>query len=293
MGAGGLFGPLQKISPSEVLWSRGKVWSNCAMLSWNFSRNSSSAHRTQASKGASPSRSKSARLMAPSRLNCDVALPSALTFCKSAPGSSKKLFTSFGPSAKSCSKRSRDHSMVCSIAFGKCFNVHSGIDSSGGSCESPYDCVRCGRTTCALALVPNVPDSSKGLQNQTHRESTYMRAWTLSKAFTTQSKPDQNKSSNGPSSVSGPTRCSSASTFSAEFIRRTASAAVVDFEWPTSRCRNKNCRFRFDTSMRSMSVTTTLPPGPQQAPNIAKHLRYSQPSAPAPTRNNLSSPSLR
>ena len=30
---------------------------------------------------------------------------------------------------------------VCSIAFGKFFRVHIGIDFSGGSCEDEYDSV--------------------------------------------------------------------------------------------------------------------------------------------------------
>lgn len=36
---------------------------------------------------------------------------------------------------------------VCSIAFGKFFRVHIGIDFSGGSCEDEYDSVTYGMTT--------------------------------------------------------------------------------------------------------------------------------------------------
>lgn len=46
----------------------------------------------------------------------------------------------------------RDHAVltcnVCSIAFGKFFNVQMGMDFSGGSCDDEYDSVMCGRTTC-------------------------------------------------------------------------------------------------------------------------------------------------
>lgn len=52
--------------------------------------------------------------------------------------------------------------IVCSIALGKFFTVHEGIDFSGGSCDEEYDSVRKGTTTCVFALVPNVPDSSNG-----------------------------------------------------------------------------------------------------------------------------------
>lgn len=46
------------------------------------------------------------------------------------------------------------------MALGKFLSVHTGIDFSGGSCDDEYDSVRCGSTTCVLALVPSVPDSS-------------------------------------------------------------------------------------------------------------------------------------
>jgi hypothetical protein len=52
--------------------------------------------------------------------------------------------------------------MVCSMAFGKFLTVQEGIDFSGGSCEDEYDSVRNGTTTWVLALVPSVPDSSRG-----------------------------------------------------------------------------------------------------------------------------------
>mmetsp|Transcript_76380 Transcript_76380/g.220749 ORF Transcript_76380/g.220749 Transcript_76380/m.220749 type:complete len:240 (+) Transcript_76380:910-1629(+) len=239
MGDGARFGPLQKISPSLVRWSSGKVCSSCEMLSWNFSRNSMTAKRAHPSKDREARKSR-ARLMAPSRASCDVPLPSARTFSKSAAGPCKKALISRGPSTNSCSNMSRDHSMVCSMALGKCFKVHKGMDSSGGSWESEYDCVMCGRTTCEFAFVPSVPDSSKGLQNQTQRESTYMRACTLSNAFTTESKPDQKLSSKGPSSVSWPTRISKAWTLSDGFIFCTALAAAADFDLPTSCCLNRN-----------------------------------------------------
>mmetsp|Transcript_10440 Transcript_10440/g.22981 ORF Transcript_10440/g.22981 Transcript_10440/m.22981 type:complete len:217 (-) Transcript_10440:181-831(-) len=176
--------------------------------------------------------------------------------------------------------------MVCSMAFGKCLRVQSGMDSSGGSWESPYDWVRCGSTTWAFALVPSVPDSSRGFANQTHRESTYSRAWMLSSALTTASRPSQ-KTSSKVSSVSPPTRTSMASTLKAPFMTLAAFAAVRDLGCPTFSALKRNWRLRFETSMRSMSVTVALPFSPQQAPISAMHLRYSQPSAPAPTTKSF------
>lgn len=52
--------------------------------------------------------------------------------------------------------------MVCSIALGKFFTVHEGIDFSGGSWDDEYDSVIKGMTTWVLALVPRVPDSRRG-----------------------------------------------------------------------------------------------------------------------------------
>mmetsp|Transcript_102743 Transcript_102743/g.268167 ORF Transcript_102743/g.268167 Transcript_102743/m.268167 type:complete len:434 (+) Transcript_102743:756-2057(+) len=285
--AGGRLGPLQNRVPSLVLWSIGNVCMSCAMESWNLSWNSSTAKRAHMSKG--PLRCSSILLMPLSRASCDVPVPSCATFFKNAAVSLRYVFTSRGLSTKSCSNRSRDHSMVCSIACGKCFRVHRGIDSSGGSWESPYDCVRYGSTTWAFALVPRVPDSSKGLANHTHRESTYSRAWMLSRALTTQSSEVQ-KTSSKTSSVSLPTRISIASTFRSMFITLAALAAVTDLGLPTSVCLKRNWRLRLDTSILSMSVTVILPWGPQQTPIIAKHFKYSQPSAPAPTRKSFALP---
>ena len=45
------------------------------------------------------------------------------------------------------------------------------------------------RTICVLHLGPSVPLSSSGLQKYTQRLSTYRRAFTLSRAFTTRSRP--------------------------------------------------------------------------------------------------------
>lgn len=46
---------------------------------------------------------------------------------------------------------------------------------------------------------------------------------------------------------------------------------------------NRNCLFRLDFSMMSMSVTTISPPSPAAKPIIAKFFKSSQPIAPAPT----------
>src|SRR4051794_39508281 len=100
------------------------------------------------------------------------------------------LLTSWGISVNRLSKRSRPHlkerisvavnavnvienksrgtSMVYSIRLGKCFMVEKGMAFSGGSLDEPYDWVRCGRMTCALALVARTPDSSSGLWDFTH-----------------------------------------------------------------------------------------------------------------------------
>mmetsp|Transcript_6463 Transcript_6463/g.19124 ORF Transcript_6463/g.19124 Transcript_6463/m.19124 type:complete len:282 (+) Transcript_6463:565-1410(+) len=170
IGLGGRLGPLQNSVPSEVLWSSGNVCNNCAIESWNLSWNSCTPNLTHMSKG--PERCSSMRRMQPIFVSWDVPVPSEGNFARYAAGSVKKLLTSRGLSTNNCSNKSRAHSMVCSMAWGKCFNVHNGIDSSGGSCESPYDCVRSGNTTCTLAFVPKVPDSSSGLANHTQREST-------------------------------------------------------------------------------------------------------------------------
>lgn len=45
-------------------------------------------------------------------------------------------------------------------------------------------------------MAPRVPDSSSGRPKYTQRLSTYSRAFTLSSAFTTTSRPPQNASSN-------------------------------------------------------------------------------------------------
>ena len=93
------------------------------------------------------------------------------------------------------------------------------------------------------------------------------------------------------SSVSGPTRLSCASMVICGFICRIAAAAVSDLALVTSHGRKRNCRLRFDFSMVSGSVTTTLPPSPAPRPIIAQFLTISQPMAPAPTSMYLSRPS--
>mmetsp|Transcript_31426 Transcript_31426/g.71401 ORF Transcript_31426/g.71401 Transcript_31426/m.71401 type:complete len:411 (+) Transcript_31426:759-1991(+) len=286
--AGGRFGPLQNKVPSLVRWSRGKVCRSCEIESWNFSWNSSTANRTHMSKG--PVRCSSILLMQLSLASCEVPVPSDGTLARYVAGLLRKVLASRGLSTKSCSKMSRAHSIVCSMACGKCLRVHRGIDSSGGSCESPYDCVLCGSTTCTLAFVPRVPDSSNGLANQTQRESTYILAWMLSSALTTPSSESQ-KTSSKVSSVSLPTRTSSGLTLRAPFMADAAWDAVTDLDCPTFACLKRNCRFRFETSILSMSVMVSLPSAPQHTPIMAKHFRNSQPRAPAPTRNIFMLPS--
>ena len=78
-------------------------------------------------------------------------------------------------------------SMVCEIALGKFFTVHTGNSFSGGSWDDAYDSVRCGTMTCVLPFVPRVPDSRSGFWKNTQRWSMYRRALTLSKAFVTPS----------------------------------------------------------------------------------------------------------
>mmetsp|Transcript_49424 Transcript_49424/g.141671 ORF Transcript_49424/g.141671 Transcript_49424/m.141671 type:complete len:238 (-) Transcript_49424:24-737(-) len=113
----------------------------------------------------------------------------------------------------------------------------------------------------------------------------------LSKALTTASSPIQKLSSN-VSSVSPPTRTSMAVILSSLFMALAARAAVWDFACPTSLFLNKNWRFKFEISMLSMSVTVTCPPLPQPTPIMAKHFKYSQPRAPAPTRKTFMLASL-
>ena len=141
-------------------------------------------------------------------------------------------FASCAPSTNIWLNCSRPHSMQCSIQFGKFLSVHIGIDSSGGSWESPQQSVLWGTIICELALVPRVPDSSKGFSYQTHFESTQRRAFTLSTALTTKSKLSQNLSLN-TASVSGETIVVQAYTFKAGFIPLAISQAVWDLECPT------------------------------------------------------------
>ena len=83
-------------------------------------------------------------------------------------------------------------------------------------------------TIWVLHLGPRVPDSSRGLQKYTQRESTYRRALTLSRALTTRSREPQNESSN-TSSVSGDTLFCRALTLTSGLMAAAALAATADF----------------------------------------------------------------
>jgi len=61
--------------------------------------------------------------------------------------------------------------------------------------------------------------------------------------------------------------------------------AYSDFDLPTSSFLNKNYLFRFDISIESSSVQYNFPFYYVHAPIKANNLRYSHPSAPAPTKN--------
>mmetsp|Transcript_121464 Transcript_121464/g.288657 ORF Transcript_121464/g.288657 Transcript_121464/m.288657 type:complete len:278 (-) Transcript_121464:1223-2056(-) len=108
---------------------------------------------------------------------------------------------------------------------------------------------------------------------------------TLSRAFQQRSCEVQNWSSKKSSEVT-PTPFSKASICSSGFQPLTTLAAVVLLGFPTSVCRKRNWRLRLETSILSMSVTISLPPGPLQAPISERPLRYSQPSAPQPTKKS-------
>merc|ERR1719433_2288643 len=112
--------------------------------------------------------------------------------------------------------------------------------------------------TWAFAFVPRVPLNLSSVSGHTQRRSTYCRALTLSNALTIKSRLVQNFSLN-LSSVSGHTLTSYDVAENWGFIAETAFAAVVDFALPTSGFLNKNCLLRFDSSIRSMSVTWILP----------------------------------
>ena len=135
-----------------------------------------------------------------------------------------------------------------------------------------------------------------------------MRAGIESSAFVTQSSPPPpsaiglggspsasrfarpepiQKSSPKTFSVAGIASSSCESTWIALFIAVTLLAAVMLLAVPTCSARKRNCRLRFETSMRSPSVTVIMPPGAVATPSSAKFLRNSQPSAPQPTMNVL------
>lgn len=82
-------------------------------------------------------------------------------------------------------------------------------------------------TTWVLHFGPSVPDSSSGLPKYTHRESTYSRAFTLSRALTITLSDPQNLSLK-TSSVAGDTRFCRALAFMAGLITAAARAAAVD-----------------------------------------------------------------
>ena len=52
---------------------------------------------------------------------------------------------------------------------------------------------------------------------------------------------------------------------------------MINISSPTSRCRNRNCLFKFDKSIVSISITSISP-----KPNNARFFKISQPSPPAP-----------
>ena len=52
---------------------------------------------------------------------------------------------------------------------------------------------------------------------------------------------------------------------------------MINISSPTSRCRKRNCLFKFDKSIVSISITSISP-----KPNKAKFFNISQPSPPAP-----------
>ena len=52
---------------------------------------------------------------------------------------------------------------------------------------------------------------------------------------------------------------------------------MINISSPTSRCRKRNCLFKFDKSIVSMSITSISP-----KPNNARFFNISQPSPPAP-----------
>ena len=114
----------------------------------------------------------------------------------------------------------------------------------------------------------------------------YCLAITLSSALQTPSSDSKNSSLN-VFSVSSPTRSIYSLIFILWFIFFAALAATFDLCSPTSLFRNKNCLFKFDFSIVSISVIRISPFSPQPRPIMAKFLIYSQPSAPEPTRKYL------
>lgn len=140
--------------------------------------------------------------------------------------------------------------------------------------------------TCPLG--PNVPLSNNGILEFTHLLSTYLLAYTLSKAFATIVSPSKNWSLN-MSEVPSWTLSSLASIcpFNSGFIYIAAAAAVDDLGLRICFSLNKNYLLRLETSMTSGSVRIILPLVP--SPIIAKFFNNSHPIAPAPTIKSLQS----
>ena len=181
------------------------------------------------------------------------------------------------------------HSTQCIASSGNIFKVHWGMsfDTSGSFCE-PYDSVLNGIITWTCPLGPRVPLSNKGFLFATHLESTYLLAFTLSKAFATKSKESKKKSVN-IFSVSSQILSSWAKICPDKFgfIWIAAAAAVELFGKRKCFSLNKNCLVKFETSIISGSVKYILPFLPVPTFSIEKFFINSQPMAPAPTTRHF------
>ena len=62
-----------------------------------------------------------------------------------------------------------------------------------------------------------------------------------------------------------------------KMIRFSNGLLMINISSPTSRCRKRNCLFKFDKSIVSISITSISP-----KPNNARFFNISQPSPPAP-----------
>ena len=139
---------------------------------------------------------------------------------------------------------------------------------------------------CTCPLGPNVPDSNNALYAFTHLLSTYLLAYTLSKAFAIIvycSKKLSLKMCSVPSNTFS--ILAAMCPLSWGFICWTAAAAVYDFGLCICFSLKRNYLLKLEVSMWSGSVMVIYPW--RATFSIAKFFNNSHPIAPQPTINRF------